>query len=112
MLKAAVFAICAVACTPVPAQWVDGNGLYSDCEKGNLKCYGYIFGLIDALDLSELLTDKPPLPKAKTCMPAEVTGQQLRDVVLEFLRDNPAKRHLAAAVLVAKALSDAFPCET
>jgi hypothetical protein len=46
---------------------------------------------------------------AVVCIPALLAGQA-RDVVLEYLRENPAHRHEAGATLVMEALHDAWPC--
>ena len=44
------------------------------------------------------------------CMPKEVTIRQTNDVVLAYLRDHPADRHLPAVFLVEHALQASFPC--
>jgi hypothetical protein len=45
------------------------------------------------------------------CTPDGVTALQVTDVVIKYLRENPAQRHLPAASLVVDALHHAFPCE-
>ncbi len=46
----------------------------------------------------------------QACIPAVVTGAQLRDVVLKLLRGAPEKRELPAARIVLHAYKTAFPC--
>jgi hypothetical protein len=39
-----------------------------------------------------------------------LTTIQIKDVVVQWLQNNPKLRHQAAASLVAHAIADAFPC--
>jgi hypothetical protein len=66
-------------------------------------CLGYIDGVADALD-------KNIINGYKACVPDGVTAGQLQDVVVQYLRLNPADRHFLAFGLVADAISKAFPC--
>ena len=49
-------------------------------------------------------------PKPSPCLPAGVSGLQLRKVVNKYLNENPANLHHGAAALVYGALDEAFPC--
>ena len=60
------------------------------------RCLGYVVGAIDGMN--------------GLCVPSGVTKGQLADVVAFHLRDNPAERHLPAALLVRKAINEKFPC--
>ena len=44
------------------------------------------------------------------CAPKEVTLEQARDVVFQYLQSNPGERHKAGAYLVRTALRTVFPC--
>jgi hypothetical protein len=44
------------------------------------------------------------------CLPANVTSQQITDIVCKWLEDNPGNRHYTARGAVFSALGDPFPC--
>jgi hypothetical protein len=44
------------------------------------------------------------------CFPKGSSNDQYRDIVVTYLRDNPAQRHMTASVLGLVALRSAFPC--
>lgn len=104
------------ALVEVPA-FEDGNTLLANCtgrnpsdsdpESRNLSrayCGGYITAISDALESGESLNGWV------VCFPPNSNKWQIIDVVIVWLRNQPAQRHLAAADLVARALHDAFPC--
>jgi hypothetical protein len=72
------------------------------CTKtsGNTACYigkGYVSGVSDAND--------------KTfCKPDGVTRDQLVEVVLKWLIENPQDLHYIASYNVKKAINEAWPC--
>lgn len=46
------------------------------------------------------------------CLPNRgSTLGQMKDITQKFLEDKPSERHSSAAVLVIRALRDAFPCQ-
>lgn len=112
------------ATTPAKADFYSGNLLYRDCtaERGEAtyyqsiaQCTGYIMGTHDALStageyLSYAAEIDPPL--RLICVPETVEAGQLRDLVVIYLRDNPANRNLSAGLLVMLALREAYPCGT
>lgn len=85
----------------------DGNNLLIACtaapgvQQG--YCYGYINAIADA-------TSNNTIDGFKACIPQQVQVEQLRDVVIQYLRNHPAERHYSVLGLVAKALAGAFPC--
>lgn len=46
------------------------------------------------------------------CAPGDVTLGQIRDMVKQYLINNPRNRHMSAAVLVSIPLIDTWPCPT
>jgi hypothetical protein len=75
-----------------------GNDLVQECEAQTPMCTGFLLGVSDiALQLKAV------------CVPAASTNQ-LRAVVLSYLRKNPNRWHENAARLVRLALLDAWPC--
>lgn len=45
------------------------------------------------------------------CIDEHVTIEQLKDVYLKYLKDNPDKRHEPATILALSALHESFPCK-
>jgi Rap1a immunity proteins len=94
---------------------LDGNNLYTDCTAATTKvpteqwslvgtCIGYVTAVTDAMFAGNSVNG------FKACIPVNVDMNQIVDVVKNFIRDNPEKRHLVAVGLVAAALARAFPC--
>jgi hypothetical protein len=105
-MKFAIFALgfLSLAC-PAIAGFDDGNKLLQVCtskvafEQG--LCYGLITGYFEGMQT------------AYTCSKAgpNVTRRQVLDVVIKFLKDNPADRHLPGMTLAWRAFYVAFDCK-
>jgi hypothetical protein len=82
----------------------DGNRLYEMCVAQDIVkkeyCRAYISGMTDAFNWDRFV-----------CNPKHTTEGQVRDVVLNYLRDHPETRHYSAPSLARQALSQAFPCK-
>ena len=93
-----------LGCATAPAVFDSGNDLYRYCTakgSGNgLLCLGLVTGYLEGLRLS---FDCGKLDG--------VTREQLKDVVVKFLRDNPAERHLPAVMLASRPYYLAFKCQ-
>ena len=98
----------------------DGNSWSSKCRitieqaRGTTKeamwlmnCSGYARGVADTIQLWRGAEGD----KAPACIPEKATTQQLVDIGLRFIRENPAERHLPASVLLMRAFSVAWPCK-
>jgi hypothetical protein len=102
--------------TEAKAGFEDGNELYSDCtspeELHYGVCAGYVKGVADAGDHEAPLLDMRGgvISGFRWCLIHGITVRQSVDVVVRYLRDNPQKRYMGAAGLVAEALSQAWPC--
>ena len=89
--------------TSVSAHY-DGNQLLALClNKSPDFCLGYIAGIAEAMEGG-------PVGPWVACVPPRLTFRQLTDITMQLLNEHPELRHYAAASLVAKALSEAFPC--
>jgi hypothetical protein len=110
------------------AQTISGNSLYDTCTSENNVfagfCIGYIIGLIEGKVLGGLLFTNAAGVELKAqdfnkvgnqlfqhCIPQDATNEQLRDVVVKYLRENPAARHESARFLASESFRGAFPCE-
>lgn len=88
--------------------FIDGNSLYEAClskeETYTLVCVDYIAGVADAQ------TDRVPYNTAAFCIPNGVTKEQVRELVVDWMRANPAVRHMSASIQVTLALKAPYPC--
>ena len=86
-----------------PSPFYDGNQFLQMCAAATYStfpCGGYVMGAYDAALGGA----------ASICLPAGARDSQLLDVVVKYLKHNPADRTDNAATLVVDALGDAFPC--
>ena len=85
------------------AYFVDGNTLLERMEdQGSVKpmvALGFVLGVADSFEGSEI------------CLPENVRAQQLYDLVRDWLRANPDKRHIQAAAIVLVVLRRTWPCQ-
>lgn len=88
------------------AAYMTGNDLYKYCkaETSGLKslCAGFVSGVSDAFTM---MSDGKGI-----CVPKRVTVNQLIDIVVNYLEDNPGKRHHEASTAIFVALATEFPC--
>lgn len=106
-IQRAVLGVVATAANSDAAQagfW-DGNRLFYFCNRaaGVEACTAYIMGVADAMAIG-------PVVSHRACFPNGVTAGQVKDVVLNYLRAQPQRRHNVGVQLVAEALAEAFPC--
>ncbi|MGR3524891.1 MAG: Rap1a/Tai family immunity protein [Paracoccaceae bacterium] len=110
------------------AQQISGNDLYSACQdaEGGVRlgfCVGYLIGATEGQSWGAFLvlnqiaaTDGAEEANERInfflrhCVPADASNQQLRDVAIQYLEQNPASRHLPARGLIWQAYLEAFPC--
>ncbi|HEV2186273.1 MAG TPA: Rap1a/Tai family immunity protein [Stellaceae bacterium] len=86
----------------------DGNQLLQQCTAtigAHVNfCFGYIDSVVDLLVLNNVIDG------INVCLWSELDDPSLRNIVVQFLKDNPKLRGLGAPDLIARALSEAFPC--
>lgn len=109
------------------AQPITGNTLHSACNGQSDAeagfCIGYIIGSLDGqrwgafstivgLELADGTSAANDMIARglRHCIPPEAPNEQIRDVVLQFLTNNPSMRHESARFLVWFALAEAFSC--
>lgn len=96
--------------TPAASQsfW-NGNELLEICtSKSDDYCGGYIVGVFDSA--LPVIEEGNSVHGFQFCAPLEVQQGQVRDIVVQWLRNNPGKRHYPAPAVVMLALSDTYPC--
>ena len=97
----------ALLATAPALTFFSGNDLYSQCEMETpMVCVGYILGVSDAVSDAETAGSLPRL----VCVSRDSTPEQLKDIVVKYLRDNPDTRDKSAASLTVAALRHAAPC--
>ena len=103
--------IVAAMAAPAGAQqgqgFESGNRLYGDCtakDANQMLCLGYIAGIADAA------TGGNRVNGFTVCSPSDVSLKQVRDVAVQYLTKHPELRNFGAAGVVARALSEAYPC--
>jgi hypothetical protein len=88
------------------ANFLDGNDLHEHCQKRNPSALNYILGVHDAQQAVAGLGKQEKL----ICPWGRVSSGHIIGVVCDYVRDNPAQRHLSGASIVLKSLGNAFPC--
>lgn len=125
----ALSAACVLALTTeARAQNVSGNQLYDVCSadlsEARGLCAGYHMGLVDGLSygaftvFASASSEGVSVQEVNTlvevtlgyCIPPSATNEQIQDVNLRYLEDNPALRHESARYLFTQAMAEAFPC--
>jgi len=116
--------------TGVNAEPLDGIQLYSTCKSEGIVetsfCVGYIIGAVEGLKYGAFMAanrinEDEPADTAYLdgfanfflgyCIPHNANNQQVSDVVITYLRNNPSNRHNSARALISEAFRNAFPCE-
>ena len=97
-----------------------GNGLLNFCrdQSNRLLCTAFINGFhTGAMNVSLLISVRESgsyeeyKKKYKPyCRPDNVDAEQLLDIVLKHITDNPQNRHVDSGLLIIFALKRAFPC--
>jgi hypothetical protein len=104
----ALVLIAALALCPRAALALDGQDLLKKCKDTNVAsqafCLGYITGISDTLE------SKSGLNSSLICRASGVGPDQLRRVVLKFLRSH-SEGHANADSEVGQALIETFPCK-
>jgi hypothetical protein len=107
-LRLAVVITASLGSTPAWPAFKTGNDILTHCTEQNLaetrRCWGYLEGVADAMVIHDV-------NGFTACFSVGVDSDQLKDIVLQYLRANPATRHYVAADIVARALAQAFPCQ-
>ena len=99
-----------LALVPVTAHaeyFETGRDLYQKCHAAGTAsqvfCFGFIIGIADVMEDN-------PLDGRSACIPKDATIQQVADVVIHFLDENPDIRDFTGESLAVQALSEKYPC--
>lgn len=101
---AAILAMCVMP-TTASAFFLDGNSVYGAATGNNEMDRNasalYLMGVADSIQ---------SLMPNVVCIPGNVTGQQVNDIVIRYLGANPESRHAPASDVAVLAISLSFPC--
>lgn len=82
-----------------------GTGLPPD----GALCYAYVVGIADTLSIEgDRVTVSQYLPQS--CVPGGMNGNDLAEIVANFLDQKPELRTLGGYFLVRRAFAEKFPC--
>ncbi|MDR7126885.1 Rap1a/Tai family immunity protein [Pseudotabrizicola sp. 4114] len=127
MKAGALVCLLLVLSESVEAQPVTGNELFEACDTDGLAqagyCIGYILGAVEGMrwgiaapllhaggvDVASVNQTSNSI--LQICEPDGVIAKQYTDIVIGYLRTNPAMRHRPARGLIQIALGEAFPCQ-
>lgn len=92
------------------AGFYTGSQILSACESrdGSERslCASYLGGIADA---TELLAGAGLMTKL-ICMPADISGDRLQEIFVEYANDNPGELDEVGSATVIAAFLGAFPC--
>jgi hypothetical protein len=116
-IAAAAVAVAVCVSAAARADFKTGDQLYTACTsstppEARVYCRGYVASATDAAragNNGQKVNDSNILG-FEHCGPNDLTLRQDIDIVIAFLEAHPKLRHLGAAGLVARALSEAYPC--
>lgn len=88
----------------------NGETLLAKCENKApeyaLACTAYIVGAVDGIKKDIFLGRAPD-----NCWPAQMAAEQVRGIVIKYLKTYKDQRHFPASLIVSVALNDAFACK-
>ncbi len=80
----------------------DANEILFSCEQGHLRCIYYLAGVQDVWN---------DLDSKKHCMPDDVKLAELKEVFIQYAKENPEKLNFSASSVTTNAFNKAFPCD-
>ncbi len=87
-----------------------GNTLLAKCENKApeyaLACTAYIVGAVDGIKKDIFLGRAPD-----NCWPDQMGAEEVRGIVIKYLKTYKDQRGFPASLVVSVALNDAFPCK-
>ena len=108
IVTAAAIALAFISNPAAAAKAASGNEWVGYCKAGSPTCWTYARGVADGLAVWEMISPET----ATACIPQAVDAAQLRDIGLQFIKDNPKDRHVPAGLLLAKAFMTTWPCSS
>jgi hypothetical protein len=109
---AGVFAVTMIFPSAVEAEFITGNTLYGWCQHNKGVAAAYVLGVADSAEVENTsdaarATGASPL----ICIPKNVSGEQLVDIVCRDLANQASVRHESAQTLSYVSLFLIWPCK-
>lgn len=87
-----------------------GTSLLDKCQNKApeyaLACTAYIVGVVDGIK-KDIFIGRAPA----NCWPAQMEAQQVRNIVVKYLKTYPDQRKAPASLTISVALNDAYSCQ-
>lgn len=97
---------CLFMSAPARSEFYDGNRILERCESPDIYekgiCLGFVIGATDSLMNFRRYSGR------SECVRDSASAGQVRDIVVKYLKDNPATRDDAANSLAIQAIVAAF----
>jgi hypothetical protein len=71
-------------------------------------CTGYLQGVVEGVNFATLGDHN----KLLICRPGDVTGEQMRNVVVKYLKNHPNEGHQLSVIHATEAFVQAWPCKS
>ena len=109
MTKITLGAVALMVLTGEAQAQKDGNQLYAVCTSNSYSdqgvCSGYVEAAAEYLEWVRSGEKKPP------CLSDGTVVRQVKDVVVNYLRDHPTERSYTGTSLVVRAITLAWKCQ-
>lgn len=91
-----------------------GNDLADMCKSKAMEdlCITYTKGVFDGVSASNALMNEAKLVRTMICAPDGLRTEQISDMTIKFIDENPKFRHYPAGALILRVLLTEFPCKT
>jgi hypothetical protein len=82
---------------------------------GAIACLQYLQGFRVAWIIQQLMAEDQGVRPFQICFPKDVKGEdisnQMIDIIVKYVSDNPTEGHLPVDVIVMRAFGQYYPCE-
>lgn len=119
MIRSVTLATALMVATPATAAPTGGSGafmfesgasLLSKCRNKApeyaLACTAYIVGVVDGIKKDIYLGRSPD-----NCWPARMGAEDVRGIVVKYLKAYPDQRHFPGSLIVSVAMNTSYPCK-
>ena len=102
----AVIAPLSVAYSSVSGAFFNAGEVYDNCslDVNRAECRSYVMGVADVMGGNIIYG-------WQACMPLGIAGDPLLGAAMDYMRRHPEERKDPSASVIAKALSQGFPCQ-
>jgi Rap1a immunity proteins len=118
MMRTRAAAVLLIAAASPAAAYDTGNEFYTQCSNLSYQpyCLGFVIGVASGFNTGLQLDPSNPVEaqvrkdELGICAPDNAMAGQFLDLVMQFLRDHPERRHWSATILIIGTLRTYWPC--